>query len=226
MARLHKWNEKLWEFQTEMEPKWRELQRRVADAEERVRQDDGVLEELMQASREKQREEETPASGELALSRAMAMVGNRGQEMVQVLEEVQDEGTRTRLNLLIVEASKIEGALQQQGGNHGNAAIYDITADEGEGGEDEDKQGAPEKKTKKRKKGVARKKKDDRPEKAAASSEVAGKPIQSNKADADLGEEARQLAHRGRGGSECGSTGSGDTQIGRGGIGRTNALPH
>ena len=52
----------------------------------------------------------------------------------------------------------------------------------------------PEKKTKKRKKGVARKKKDDRPEKAAASSEAAGKPIQSNKADADLGEEARQLA--------------------------------
>jgi hypothetical protein len=37
------------------------------------------------------------------------------------MEEVQDGGTKNRLNLLIVEPSKIEDARQVQGGAHGNA---------------------------------------------------------------------------------------------------------
>ena len=62
-TKLEKWKEKLWEFEQEMEPTWGELQRRVLDTEKKVRQDEGVLEALMQASRDEHRDEDNQESG-------------------------------------------------------------------------------------------------------------------------------------------------------------------
>ena len=193
-AKLQKWKQKLWDFQKELEPKWRELQRRVADAEDKVRQDEGVLEELMQASREEQGEEDEAASGKMAICKARTMVGNWGQQMAQVMEEVQDEGTKNRLNLLIVEASKIEGALQMQGGAHGNAERDDTSADEGEGREAHHEQTKPERKTKKRKKGPIRKKKEGTAEEAPTPIAVEEPAAGSTKGESAMGDETRRLS--------------------------------